>query len=220
MIVIPPNANTIKQPGIEARDLQRIGAVAEKVGERREELRGLEQAAEGDHREDEQHRREHDPGRNRIGVPVVGLRPPIFLDQHLEAIGKAVEQAEPDELHLRERNPHVGTVRADPVRHHRGLLALDPGEHRAERHQHGERVADVHGVDDEVLDHASASAPESAHDSRSCRPPAIARGRASSRALALPRSLMRVPFLPPPGPRTTPRHRSPRALWRSRVRTR
>ncbi len=61
------------------------------------------------------------------------------------------------ELHLREGDADVGAVGADAVRHHRGLLAFHPGEHRAEGHQHAHRVADEDDVDDEVLDHAGTS---------------------------------------------------------------
>ena len=149
-----------EEPGVEPRDLQRVRPVPEPVGERREQLGWDHRAAERDDREDEQHRREHDPRRDGIRVPVVGLRPPILLHEHLEPVGQAVEQAPPDELHLRERDPHVRAVGADAVRHHGRLLALDPRENGAERHQHAERVADVDRVDDEVLDHAEASTVE------------------------------------------------------------
>ena len=66
----------------------------------------------------------------------------VLLQQHLQAVGDAVEQPQPDQLDLRERNAHVGAVGADAIGHHRRLLALDPGQQRAEGHQHAERVAD------------------------------------------------------------------------------
>ena len=64
-----------------------------------------------------------------------------------------MEQPEPDELDLRERDAHVGAVGADAVRHDRSLLALHPGEDGAEREQHGQRIADVDEADREILLH-------------------------------------------------------------------
>src|SRR5205809_1171618 len=52
-----------------------------------------------------------------------------------------LEEAQPDELPLRERDADVGTVRADAVGHHRRLLALDPREDGAEGEQHANGVA-------------------------------------------------------------------------------
>ena len=160
MIVSPPKAKTTSSPASSARDLHRVGPVAEPGGERRQAMQQLAR--------NERCRRtgstantsstgvNTDPGRERVGEAVVGVRPEILLEQHLEAVGEAVEQAPPDELDLRERDAHVGAVRADAVGHDRRLLALDPGQHRAEHQQHRHRVADENEIDDEVLHHAGA----------------------------------------------------------------
>ena len=179
-----------QQPRVEPGDLHRIGSVAEPRGhggKRREELPRIQHAAERDDGEHQQHGREHHPRRDGVREPVVGVGLPVLLQQHLEAVGDAVEQPQPDHLVLRERDADVGAVGADPVGHDRGLLALDPRQDRAERHQHRERVADVDGVDDEVLGHgrlpgAAASAANTA--SASTTPGSFA--KQGSKALTVP----------------------------------
>ncbi len=155
----PAEREDDEQPRVDARDLHRIRAIAEPCGDRRQALeqrRRHEHPAERNDGEHQQHRREHDPRRERIGEAVVGVRPEILLQHHLDAVGEPVKQAEPHELHLRERDAHVRAVRADPVGHDRRLLALDPRQHRAEEQEDGDRVADEDRGDDEVLDHAGA----------------------------------------------------------------
>jgi hypothetical protein len=72
------------------------------------------------------------------------------------AVGDAVEQAHPHQLDLRVGNADVGAVGADAVRHHRRLLALDPGEDRGQAHQEGDHVDHEHRVDEQVLGHAAS----------------------------------------------------------------
>ena len=119
-----------------------------------QQLARNEHASEGDHGESEQHRSEHRPGRERIGETVVGVRPEVFLEHHLESIGEAVEQTPPHELDLREGNAHVGAIGADAVGHDGGLLALDPGKHGSEQQQHRHRIGDENETDYEILHHA------------------------------------------------------------------
>ena len=156
MIVDAAEREDDEQARIEARDLQRIGAVAEPGGERGhagEQRARIERAAEGNDREHEQHRHEHDPRRDRVGETVVGVGLEVFLQQHLESVGQAVEQAQPHELDLRERNAHIGAVGADAIGHDRPPACAPPtsGPCRTPAARH--RVADEHDVDDEVLHH-------------------------------------------------------------------
>jgi hypothetical protein len=190
MIVKPPKANTTSRPGVEPGDLQRIGFVAEPAGQRGHQLARVERAAERDHREHQQNRREHDPRRDRIGDAIVGIRPEVLLQHHLEAVGQAVEEAPPDQLELRERNAHIRAVRADAVGHDRRLLALDPGQNRAEHQQHGHRVADEHQVDDEVLDHAGTSVATIAANNVSASATVGFFGKHGSNALTTPRKFV------------------------------
>src|SRR6185436_21180625 len=81
----------------------------------------------------------------------------VLLQHHLQAVGDAVEEAPPDQLELGEGNPDVGAVGADAIGHHRRLLALDPGEDRAEGDQHPHRVDDEDERDAEVLRHGAST---------------------------------------------------------------
>ena len=117
---------------VELRDLQRVGAATEPRGQRRKQLRGIERAAERDHGEHQQHWRDYDERRQEVAQRIVRLRREVLLEEHLQAVGHAMEQSQPHQLDVGERDLDVGAVGADPVRHYGGLLALHPGEQPAE----------------------------------------------------------------------------------------
>jgi hypothetical protein len=119
MIVRPAEREDHEKPGVEVRDLQLVGASPNQsasVGMAANSSAGRSEPPNGMTAKTRSTGRERDPRRDRVGEPVVRIRLPVLLEQHLHAVGQAVEQTPPDELDLRERDAQVRAVGADAGR--------------------------------------------------------------------------------------------------------